>query len=192
MGADYYIYTEIKRNGEWHSLNGKHYKERTGTYEITPTYTNGSRSYFSNTYNKLRDIGNIVNRPELSTETLAAEDWFSDDSDRAIVVSLTELRNAMPKNNRHEHCGYVYKEDIYNYENENEEIYDWLSPDAYMTLSEDVKKAYEFYEWNDPAGWVVHFKEIIALVNAQIQSYMQVNYLWDEPDDIRIVCLLSC
>lgn len=191
MGADYYVYTEIKRDNKWYALNGKYYNEHTNTYEIGPTYTNGSRTYFSNTHNKLKEDGYVITSSELSDDVLAAEDWFADDSDRAVAISLSDMRNALPKSNRHEYCGYVYKQDIYDYENKGDDIYEWLPPEEYMALPEDVKKAYEFYEWSDPAGWFVHYKDILAIVNHQVLEYMNVNHLWNEPEDIRIVCLAS-
>jgi hypothetical protein len=37
----------------------------------------------------------------------------------------------------------------------------------------------------------VHLKEIIEIVNMQIGEYMRVNSMWNEPAEIRIVCIVS-
>ena len=191
MGADYYVYTEIKRkNGSWHVLNGKYYNEKSGNYEIVETYHNGSRSYFSQTYRKLQDIGYSVQFSECSPEVREKEDWL-EDNDNIISVSLSELRKALPKAKRHECCGYVHKRHLWGYEVEGREIDEYLSDEEYNELSEAEKKAYEFYEWDDPMGWYVHIKEIADSVNHQIAEYMRVNTLWSEPTDIRIVCIAS-
>ena len=193
MGADYYIYTEVKRkDGSWHALNGKYYNESKSLYEISETYHSGSRTYFSKTYNKLREIGSLIKTNALSPEILEKEDWLvGDDESCAIVVSLIALRKSIPNIARHQCCGYVHKRVIWECEVNGEEIDDYLDSDEYNELSDAEKQEYEFYEWDDPTGWFVHLKEIAAIVNFQIEEYMRVNMLWNEPDGIRIVCIAS-
>ena len=193
MGADYYIYTEIRRNDNaWHVLNGQYYNESKNCYEIGATYWSGSRSYFSCTYNKLKDIGSIIQPSELSQEVLEKEDWLDDpDCGHVVSVSLNALRKALPKTTRHQCCGYVHKAHVWSHEVEGSEIDEYLYADGYDELSESEKKEYEFYEWDDPMGWYLHLKEIIEIVNIQIEEYMRVNSMWNEPAEIRIVCILS-
>ena len=193
MGADYYCYTEIKRNGEWHALNGKYYNEQTGDYNIGETYWSGSRSYFSRTYDKLRDIGSIIQISELSKEVLEREDWLDpkDTYNNIVAVSLSDLRKSLPKTNRHECCGYVHKTHLWNYENDNAEIEEWLSGEEYNELSDAEKKEYEFFEWDDPMNWPIHLRDILNIVNHQVREYMRANEKWNEPTDIRLVCIAS-
>jgi hypothetical protein len=193
MGADYYIYTEVKRkDNTWHALNGQYYNEANNRYEITETYWSGSRTYFSRTYNKLREIGYPINPFELSSEVIAKEEWVtSEDGDYVTAVSIHNLRSAIPNTIHHQCCGYVHKRNIWNHEAEGEEIEDYICAEDYDELSEAEKKEYEFYEWDDPMDWYVHLKSILKIVEFQISEYMSVNHMWTEPSDIRIVCIVS-
>jgi hypothetical protein len=193
LGADYYIYTEVKRkDNSWHVLNGQYYNESKNCHEISETYWSGSRTYFSRTYNKLKDVGSPIKPSELSSEVLAKEDWLDDiEYDCVVSVSLNNLRKAIPKTIRHQCCGYVHKSQIWDYEIDGGEIDTCLSAEEYDELSDAEKKEYEFYEWDDPMGWYLHLKEIVSIVNFQVDEYMRVNHMWNEPDDIRIVCIAS-
>lgn len=193
MGADYYIYTEVKRkDGLWHALNGQYYNESENRYELAETYHSGSRTYFSRTYNKLRDIGTSIKTKNISPEVLVKEEWLVDDDESyVVVVSLNDLRKAIPRTARHQCCGYVHKSQIWNYEVNGDEIDDYVSSEEYDELSDAVKREYEFYEWDDPMGWYIHLKEIVSAVNHQVDEYMMVNCMWNEPSEIRIVCIAS-
>lgn len=194
MGADYYVYTEVKRkDNTWHALNGMYYNESTNSLVLSETYHSGSRTYFSRTYNKLRDIGTYLKISELSPEVLAKEDWLdpASDDDYVVSVSLNDLRNAIPKTSRHQCCGYVHKTQLWSYEMTGEDIDDYLSAEEYDCLSDAKKKEYEFYEWDDPMDWYIHLKEILAIINFQVAQYSDVNYMWNEPAEVRIVCIIS-
>ena len=193
MGADYYIYTEVKRkDNAWHALNGQYYNESENCYKIAETYWSGSRTYFSRTYNKLKDIGSRINPSDLSKEVLEKENWLADDEgDSVVSISLNTLRKAVPNIARHQCCGYVHKRNIWNHEVEGEEIEDYICAEDYDELSESEKKEYEFYEWDDPTDWYVHLKSILKIVEFQVSEYMSVNHMWSEPSDIRIVCIVS-
>lgn len=192
MGADYYLYTEIKRNdGHWHALNGQYYNEKSGNYQMTETYYSGSRSYFSRTYNKLLDIGYAIKFKELSVEVREKEDWADEEDSRVVAVSLNDIRKAVPQIDRHQCCGYVHKAHIWSHEVDGSEIDEYLSAEEYDEISESEKKEYEFYEWDDPMDWYVNLKEICNILNFQITEYMRTNSLWNEPSEIRLVCLVS-
>jgi hypothetical protein len=195
MGADYIFYTEVKRDGVWHAMNGKYYSEEKKDYVLAETYWNGSRSYFGETYNKIKEIGVSVPTKELSEEVLLKESWLTEDDDDdypyAVVVDWKEFAAAIPKTKRKDSCGYVHKSAIWEYEAEGSEIYEYLSGEEYNELSDAVKKEYEFYEWNDPTGWRSYFKEIAKRIDNQIMSYMNVNDMWKAPENIRVVCIMS-
>ena len=198
MGADYYIYAEIKRkDGTWRALNGQYYNESTDKYELSETFHSGSRTYFAKTYNKLRELGAPISFRELSPDVLAKENWLipeddeNDDFDDIIAVSLNSLRNSVPKTNRRQCCGYVQKSHIWYHEVEGEEIDCYLTAEEYNELSEAEKREYEFYEWDDATDWPLNLKEILSIVNFQIRAYMDINNMWNEPTDIRIVCIAS-
>lgn len=193
MGADYTLYTEVKRkDGNWHAMNGMYYSEKEEQYVLSETYWNGSRTYFNNTYNKIKEIGKSIKASELSEDVLKKEDWVKEDTDAPIIsVSWKELQKAIPKTNRKELSGFVAKRNIWAYENDNDEICEYLSGEMYRALSEEEKKEYEFYEWDDRYGWYSNLKYIAEKVTCQISDYMTVNNMWEEPEDIRIVCVVS-
>lgn len=193
MSADYMLYTEVKhKDGNWHAMNGMYYSEKEEKYILTETYWNGSRTYFNNTYNKLKEIGKSIKASELSEDVLKKENWVKEDADAPIIsVSWKELQKAIPRTNRKELSGFVAKRDIWAYENDNDEICEYLSGEMYRALSEEEKKEYEFYEWDDHYGWYSNLKYIAEKVTYQISDYMTVNNMWEEPEDIRIVCVVS-
>jgi hypothetical protein len=195
MGADYIFYTEVKRDGVWHAMNGKYYSEEKKDYVLAETYWNGSRSYFGETYNKIKEIGFSVPTKELSEEVLLKESWLIEDDDDdylyAVAVDWKEFADAIPKTKRKDSCGYVHKRNIWEYEAEDIEINDYLSGSEYNELSEAEKKEYEFYEWDDLTSWQSYFKEIAKRIDNQIMSYMNVNDMWKAPENIRVVCIMS-
>ena len=191
MGADYYLYTEVKRtDNKWHALNGMYYNLSSCEYEISATYHSGSRTYFGKTCRKLKDIGRIIAASEISPEVRNKEDWV-EDNDEIVTVSIGALRNAIPKTSRHQCCGYVHKSHIWAYEVNGEDIDEYLLADEYKDLRDAEQQEYEFYEWDDPTDWHMNLKEILAIIEFQIDEYMRVNCMWDEPADIRLICIES-
>lgn len=193
MGADYMIYTEVKRNNKWHAVNGMYYSDSEKQYVLAETYWNGSRTYFSRTYDKLNELGRVIRPRDLSEEVLKKEDWLKEEDDDMPIISVDwkTLLSAIPKTDRKELCGYVHKRVLWEYENEDAEIDDYLSGEEYNALSDAEKKEYEFYEWDDPLSWYSYLRVIKEKARHEIHSYMSVNGLWDEPEDFRIVCIVS-
>ena len=193
MGADYYLYTEVKRtDGRWHALNGMYYNESTGHYELAETYHSGSRTYFSQTYNKLREIGSLIKAGDLSKEVLNKELWLDvNDNDYIISVSVNTINQTIPQTSRHQCCGYVHKSHIWDFEIDGDEIEDYLTTEEYCSLSNEEKREYEFYEWDDPMGWYLTLKEIKEIIKFQIDEYMRVNYALNEPPEVRLICIAS-
>lgn len=193
MGADYYIYTEYKdkKSNRWKPLNGLFFDEKLTQYKLGPTYVNGSRTYFSRTYDFLRSIGYVADIKDISPEILESEDWVSDEN-TIVAASLTSLKNALqPIANRKECCGYVNKSTVWNYVANGTEIDEWLTAQEYNELSDAEKKTYEFLEWDDSTSWPIHIRDIVNLVVAQKHFYYEVNYDDLDDEEIRIVCFVS-
>ena len=71
---------------------------------------------------------------------------------------------------------YVLKEDLFQYEaGESKDIYEWLSVKEYSKLADDVKQAYQYYEWNNPMGWYAPFVDITEHVKWQVYAFESVN-----------------
>ncbi len=188
MSTSYYIYTEIKYNGKWICLNNKIKKVKGEKEEMAVTYYSGSRSYFGETYNKLEAMGDKISKKELSNELREMYGNEKDEfEDYPVVVDFEKMKKCIPKRDLYEHHGYVYKDMVASYLlKEQEDIYEWLDLEEYNKLSDDDKKFYEYFEWNDEQGWFKYFKKIIEHVNWQLYEWQDVNHL-EEVDKVRLV-----
>lgn len=204
MGAEYVVYTEVMHEGRWVGVDPlvlrlkNNVGQKEDAYKMVPTYWNGSRTYFSKTYSKLRDLSSWrVRYDDLSEEVKKnlQEDIFDEGTNEENIKYLNEnmqvvafdaMCRAIPKE-KNDNFGFVLKSDIYSFENENEEIYEWLSAEEYHELSDEEKRAYRYYEWNDPEGWVCHFIELKDRVEHRLKDFADNNYLSDYPDSVRMI-----
>lgn len=192
MASDYFCYTERKRkDGTWHAINGMYYDESVRDYVMSNTYRSGSRSYFGRTYDKMREMGHIICASELSEEVRKVENWFDDDYDSIVAVSLKDIVAAVEKSNRKSCCGYVHKRNIWSHEVEHDEINEYYSAAEYNELTKAEQKEYEFYEWDDPMDWPIHLRGILDSMNYTISTYRAVNSIWNDSGEIRLVCIYS-
>ena len=187
MSVDYNIYLEMKRKGVWRLCNKK--VRYRNDYWYIPSYSNGSRSAFSNTWDELREIGykctvndiskelkkhliSIYNDPELKYSDL-------------LLVNIKDLKDHM-KGKKYDRVGYVRKEELVREDWNPDYIDEWLTLDGYRSLPEKEKLMYEYYEWCDWSGWILYFKTILEHVEPDIWEYK--TFLYNEIEDARIVC----
>lgn len=189
MGADYYLHVEAKFDNVWVPVGGMCYNVETKSYKLARTMWNGSRSYFGSTYRKLKELGELRPAKELSEAVRQRESWL-DDYDTVVCVPISVLKNHLPKS-KHDSFGFVLKSDIYNYEEHEEEIDEFLRVEEFLDLDEEAKKAYCFYEWDDPFGWPVHLRQILKIVDFQIDQFCQVNHIEHLTENVRLICILS-
>ena len=168
MGTSYFLYTEGLIQDKWVCLN--YYLPVGDTYQITETYYNGSRTYFSAAYEKLCEIGQTANPDNLSPylrDKAKKEYWGS-----VHVIDIESMQRCLPKSQQYELHGYVLKSQIFQIEtDESEEIYEWLSPDEYASLSHEMQKCYQYYEWNDEMGWYRYFRLLLERVQWQKEDW---------------------
>lgn len=65
-----------------------------------------------------------------------------------------------------------------------------IDHDDYIELSDEERKQYIYYEWDDPYGWNSHFKEIKKKATSVIDAFKSANYMNDD-NEIRLV-LIGC
>lgn len=204
MGTQYDIYTEAKINDKWYCVNGvypKFRKHDDGSIMcienvLAETYWNGSRSGFSSTYSKMVEEGTYVDFDALSEEVknkykeyVNEETPWGDSYSRIITLSISRLKELAKEDGVHEHNAFVHKNDIYAYEKEGEEIYDWLTLDEYRELDEKEKELYSVYSWSGTE--VRNFKEILKNVYGQLSALWNVNSIDIPTDNMRIICIQS-
>lgn len=200
MGDTYLVYTEIKRGNKWQCIDPYLPKlnKETGEKEmrLLTTYENGSRSCFSSTYDKLRELGYI--KPDDLSDTLQtlhqrlhdddpAWQWYYDEG--CIVVSLRNLRNALPDLKQHQHCGVYHKDKIFAFEHgEREDLFEEdVLPAEYIKLPEELRKCYQYYEWDEPWDWPRYIRILLEKAQGRISDWMNFEFELDEPEARLVV-----
>ncbi len=206
MSADYFIYTELKLNGKWISIDGtvptyeynykSHRYEDKYEYRINETYYNGSRSFFWKTYEKLKEIGYCCKFSDLSRELKHIYSKSIEDEKHGhnpwwcpICIDFKTFEEYV-KQDKYDSHGLLHKDRIFEWENDElEEMYP-IDHDDYIELSDEERKQYIYYEWDDPYGWNGHFKEIEKKATSVIDAFKSANYMNDD-NEIRLV-LIGC
>lgn len=100
------------------------------------------------------------------------------------------MRGCLPSGQAHEYHGIVLKDSVFAYESGDvEDLYESIIPEEYAKLDEVGKQLYQYYEWDDPMGWFVHFKEILEHVQWQIHDWQSV-YGDEAINKCRVVALV--
>ena len=203
MSNSYFVYTEIYIDGEWHCVNQylprKNKKTGETEYRLIPTYESGSRSYFGNTFDKIREIGNgkpnnispeiLAEHPE--REKLHEDDIFGDYYDQMTAsVSLSTLSGHLPDSNRKQHCGVYHKDRIFEFETgDRDDLYECeIDPEEYAKYPPELRdKVYQYYEWDDPMDWPRYFRIIRDKSNELINTYLDFNQKWFVDYEARIL-----
>lgn len=167
MGTYYSIYAEACVGEKWYNISPL-IKGRDGVIKAYPIID--GKSFLSETYDKLRDDLYMRGRPaDLSPEL---REIFNEDDDESygyfaetykqhydnsmfLVNYVKSVKNRVKKDRPFRYQGYVFKYSIAAYEiGEQEEIFDWLTRQEYDSLSEEEKKDYAYFEWNEWQGLV--------------------------------------
>ena len=191
MSAEYSIYTEIEINGTWYAMNRRVLNTQTIDLELSETYHSASRSNFSQTLNKIREIGFHLSFKDLSQAVKDANSWIGTDESVPIYsLSLSDLRKCVPNPTEHECHGFVTKDEIFAVEHgELEEPMEALSASEYHDLDDEEKKAYSYYEWDTSDGWYATFREILEHVKWQLREWAGLNYQFPDDEGIRVVLI---
>lgn len=189
MSTSYFLYTEAYIDGRWVCIDPTFEKERKR--HLTMTYESGSRSYFGQTADKIEEIGGRLRFDELSAELQGRyENCRDDEFVRILSAEVDAMRSCMPSGQAHEYHGIVLKDSVFAYESGDvEDLYESITPEEYAKLDEMSKRLYQYYEWDNPMGWFVHFKEILEHVHWQFHDWQSV-YGDETINKCRIVALV--
>ena len=189
MSTSYFLYTETYIDGRWVCINPTF--EKDGNRRFAMTYESGSRSYFGQTADKIEEIGETLRFEDLSAELQGHyESCRNDEFVRILSVEVDAMRGCLPSGQAHEYHGIVQKDAVFAYESGDvEDLYESITPDEYAKLDDVGKQLYQYYEWDDPMGWFVHFKEILKHVYWQIYDWQSV-YGDEAINKCRVVALV--
>lgn len=200
MSSSYHIYTELKCEDGWHCID-PWFPKADGQWVLTETYFSGSRTYFGETFDKLREIG-VTNPQDISEEILKfhpePKEQENDDcrfADYArqnrIAVPFSAIRNALPSGNQKQHCGVYHKDRIFEFENgERDDLFECeVSAKEYTKMPEEIRsKVYKYYEWDEPWGWVYHFRILENEASKRIATWKDFYWKYDESMEARLIC----
>jgi len=189
MSTSYFLYTEAYIEEKWVCINPSF--ERDGKRHLAMTYESGSRSYFGQTANKIAELGGSLRFENLSAALQARyESCRNTELVRILSAEVDAMRGCMPSGQAHERHGSVLKDAVLAYESGDiEDLYESITAEEYAKLDDVSKQLYQYYEWDDPMGWFVHFKEILEHVQWQIHDWQNVH--GDEMSDkYRVVVLV--
>ena len=190
MSASYYIYAETLIDGFWRCICPYVKNLKKDKLSMIETYYSGSRSYFSETFDKLRELGVNADKTTISKEISSRheESWQDDNYPYVFAVDYDVLKKYAPKNNEKEMHGYVSKNDIFEYEKGDlDEIWNYLNGEEFRSLSSEEKKYYQYFEWNSADGWYRYFGEIKDSVDRQLENFCDVNGIWGETPKTRLI-----
>ena len=101
--------------------------------------------------------------------------------------NILKMLNASGK----EHCAFALRSEVATFENdEADDIYDYVSAKEYRQMDDELKKAYQYYEWNDRSGAYRYYEEIQKEVASQLRDWKAVNPS-EAIEDIRIVLFMK-
>ena len=204
MSANYYVFAEAKINNRWVCINPYYKDLKTGKFVLSSLYWSGSRTMFSNAFEKLEYIGekpfykDNVEEKVLSEEVLAwlqdecGEDILEDeDWTKHCIVTVPEREVVRNLGNPvlYDYIGIVKKHDIALYEAGEIEDFDVISPEELKELPILAQDMYQIYEWDDFYGWRKTFKKLALLTKACVDGYCSQFWL-ENTLEVRLVVFM--
>ena len=190
MSTVYELYTEVRIDEKWHCINSFIKNYDSDAYEMVKTYYNGSRTYFQKTYLELCNIGRTGEYGQLSEELQKELTDFKAYDLHITIISYSDLKSCIPKDNIKEYHGYVLKDVVAQYElGEIDEICDLMNIEEINEMTPEEKRLYQYFEWNDTTGWYEKFMAIRDRVNMQLYDWDEVNG-WKNYDDVRLIMII--
>jgi hypothetical protein len=212
MSTTYLVYTEVKIENKWVCAS-PYIRNEKGKEVLVTTYESGSRSYFGNTFDKFRELNVGIDYPDgLSAElkkrfyddilerykrTENNHDFYNDPQKiidyyrrSMVAIPLQMMQDALPLKSelKYQYHGLFHKDDIYRYESGESEYLEPVDAKRYGRLTEEERKAYMYYEYDDTMDWPYYFKKIIEYANFTATGYLNaISKYWEENPEIRII-----
>ena len=157
MSISYFIFTEVQVNGQWYCINPKVMRLLPIEHLIVvPTLRSDARYQFEKAYRQLEHDGCPFTVDEMSENLQASATDWLAPEDSVRIA--------------------VYYDDIWNF----------VSVDEYRKMDDELKKAYQYFEWNDRSGAYRYYEEIQKKVASQVRDWKAINQR-DGISSIRIL-----
>ena len=188
MSASYYIFL-VGYNSKTENFVklDPYFKNSKGEFEQNPFVYNGSRSYFSDTWEKLCELTEWKDISKLQGLTVSdfveTLDGMTENS--LFVVPFERVCDITPAVNIFNNIGFKLRSSA---DDEDDESY-LMSPVEFSKLDDKAKRCYDYYEYDSPSSWQYHFKDIterVLFIQEQINWMHDVYY---RVKDLYLVCM---
>lgn len=188
MGTTYTLFTEAKVNGKWYCINETVIQlQPTEHPVIVPTLRTNARMSFAKADRELHEDGYSIKLDEVS-ESLrkTVVEWLNPEYSSILAVPYDKIASQVNATGK-EHCAFALRSEVAAYENgENDDIWDFVSVNEYKRMDDELKKAYQYYEWNDLSGTYRYYEAIGQAVTNQLANWKTVNKL-EKIEEVRVL-----
>ena len=192
MSTTYTIFTEVKVNNTWHCIDPLSIRQMPIEHPvIVPTFQTDARTAFEQAYRQLIDDGRCISPNDISENLKKSiTDWL-EPGDRSIcAINYDCIRKRLNASGK-EHCAFALKSEVAAFENdESEDIWDFVSVNEYKRMDEELKKAYQYYEWNGRSGAYRFYDQIQKTIFSHLSDWKTVNQA-EAVEDIRVLLFVS-
>ncbi len=180
MSVRYSFFTEIKVNGIWECINNT----------AEPTYKNASRTYFEKTYLKITEDGYRIKMDEISDNLrYEIKEYEMCIGEPSVAIDYEKILGYL-KDTGKEYYAFASRKDVADFESGREDdIYDFVSIATYKAMDDELKKAYQYYEWNDRTGAYHYYSILQQEVEKQLQLWKCKNTASIE--NVRLIMFIS-
>lgn len=202
MSSSYVFFVEANINGIWRCINSQVPEFYRGgareflgdvKYHLMDTFWNGSRSYFSQAFEKFVELGRELTFSDLSKELKDRYSVYVEEEKvsgniyfRPVSVDADVLFSYVDEK-KYDHHGLIHKDKIFDYEHcELDELVETDSKKL-KELSKKELSAYEYYEWDDKFNWNWGLKELKRNAVLDITRFESMNSIFDEKINYRII-----
>lgn len=175
--TSYFIFTEVRVNDQWHCINPQVMKLLPTEHLIlVPTLRSDSRYQFEKAYRQLEYDGHPFTVGEMSRNLQASvNDWLTPEDSVRIAVCYDDILKLLNTSGK-EHSAFALRSEVAAFQNgESDNIWDFVSVDEYRKMEDELKKAYQYFEWNDRSGAYRYYEEIQKKVTAQVKDWKAIN-----------------
>ena len=94
---------------------------------------------------------------------------------RSMTVDKEKYRQMLNASGK-EHSAFALRSEVAAFQNdESDDIWDFVSVDEYRKMDDELKKAYQYFEWNDRSGAYRYYEEIQKKVSSQVRDWKAIN-----------------
>lgn len=194
MSTYYTFYSEVEINGKWVLLNPRFMGEQTHTY------WNGSRFYFEDTCNALRngsgryitnvsdisdELADHIRIWDYSTPSISENGELHSDC-RLLTIPVEEMQRIAEKDNKKR--AYVPVDELQQFQNnETDGIYEHITVSEYKELDRELQSHYVWFEWEDESSPSKYCRHILKRHNMLLKMSTDVLDHDEKVGDSRLI-----